>query len=155
MGWICPRVGFRGRALWGAASQGWGAGYQTVVASPLDWQPAYFRTAAACAISDAAHAAGLRIPALTDLDVGQGRTGVPPGEPAVALARAVGRMLGLAIGGVQGYEGHLQQGRSQPFTGRTARGDGVRGLVRSGGEQVRSSEGGEVPWRAAPLAAVM
>jgi D-serine deaminase-like pyridoxal phosphate-dependent protein len=64
--------------------------------------------AAAHSISDAARAAGLRIPTLIDLDVGQGRTGVPPGEPAVALSRAVGRMPGLAIVGVQGYEGHLQ-----------------------------------------------
>jgi D-serine deaminase-like pyridoxal phosphate-dependent protein len=64
--------------------------------------------AAACAISDAARAAALCIPTLIDLDVGQGRTGVLPGEPAHALARAVGRMPGLAIVGVQGYEGHLQ-----------------------------------------------
>jgi D-serine deaminase-like pyridoxal phosphate-dependent protein len=64
--------------------------------------------AAARAISDAATAAGLCIPALLDLDVGQGRTGVAPGEPALALARAVRRMPGLALVGVQGYEGHLQ-----------------------------------------------
>jgi D-serine deaminase-like pyridoxal phosphate-dependent protein len=60
------------------------------------------------AIGEAAKEAGLRIPALIDLDVGQGRTGVPPGEPARDLARAVSRMPGLELVGVQGYEGHLQ-----------------------------------------------
>ena len=64
--------------------------------------------AAARALSDAAAAAGLRIPALVDLDLGQGRTGVPPGEPARARAREVAAMPGLALAGVQGYEGHLQ-----------------------------------------------
>lgn len=64
--------------------------------------------AAARAISGAAAAAGLRIPALVDVDVGQGRTGVLPGEPALALAREVAAMPGLALSGVQGYEGHLQ-----------------------------------------------
>ena len=65
-------------------------------------------TGAAQAISDAAEAAGIRVPALIDLDVGQQRTGVLPGGPALALAREVGRMPGLRLVGVQGYEGHLQ-----------------------------------------------
>jgi D-serine deaminase-like pyridoxal phosphate-dependent protein len=60
------------------------------------------------AIAAAANEAGLRIPALIDIDVGQGRTGVLPGEPARELARAVSRMPGLELVGVQGYEGHLQ-----------------------------------------------
>lgn len=64
--------------------------------------------AAARAISDAAEAAGIRVPALVDIDVGQRRTGVQPGEPALALAREISRMPGLKLIGVQGYEGHLQ-----------------------------------------------
>jgi len=63
---------------------------------------------AARAISEAALAAGLRIATLVDLDVGQGRTGVLPGEPALSLARAVSRLPGLELVGLQGYEGHLQ-----------------------------------------------
>jgi D-serine deaminase-like pyridoxal phosphate-dependent protein len=63
---------------------------------------------AAAALSEAAARAGLRIPALIDLDVGQHRTGVLPGEPALALAQAIAGMPGLEIVGVQGYEGHLQ-----------------------------------------------
>jgi D-serine deaminase-like pyridoxal phosphate-dependent protein len=63
---------------------------------------------AARAIGDAADRAGLRVPVLVDVDVGQGRTGVQPGEPALALARAVAAMPGLMLRGLQGYEGHLQ-----------------------------------------------
>lgn len=63
---------------------------------------------AAAALSEAAQAAGLRLPTLLDLDVGQGRTGVLPGEPALALGQALARLPGLEVVGVQGYEGHLQ-----------------------------------------------
>lgn len=42
------------------------------------------------------------------MDVGQRRTGVQPGEPARELARAVAKMPGLELVGLQGYEGHLQ-----------------------------------------------
>jgi D-serine deaminase-like pyridoxal phosphate-dependent protein len=63
---------------------------------------------AARAIAEAALQAGLRVPVLVDVDVGQGRTGVPPGDPAIALARAVAAMKGLSLLGLQGYEGHLQ-----------------------------------------------
>lgn len=63
---------------------------------------------AAAAISAAALAAGIRIDALVDVDVGQHRTGVTPGEAAVALGRAVNALPGLRLRGLQGYEGHAQ-----------------------------------------------
>jgi D-serine deaminase-like pyridoxal phosphate-dependent protein len=63
---------------------------------------------AARAISDAALAAGVCIDALIDLDVGQGRTGVQPGAPALVLSRAALQMKGLNLVGLQGYEGHAQ-----------------------------------------------
>jgi len=63
---------------------------------------------AAREISEAAEREGMRIPTLIDLDVGQGRTGVAPGEPALALVQAAARMPGLQLVGLQGYEGHLQ-----------------------------------------------
>ncbi len=62
----------------------------------------------AAAIAQAAAAAGLRLPVLIDVDVGQRRTGVAPGEPAVALGRFVASLGGLELHGLQGYEGHLQ-----------------------------------------------
>ncbi|KAJ1338578.1 D-threonine aldolase [Microdochium nivale] len=48
------------------------------------------------------------ITALIDLDVGLHRTGVEPGEPALALAKHIAALPHLRLIGVQGYEGHLQ-----------------------------------------------
>jgi len=59
-------------------------------------------------VSNAASAAGLRLRCLVDVNVGQNRTGVEPGEPALDLASRVARMPGLELVGLQGYEGHLQ-----------------------------------------------
>ncbi len=59
-------------------------------------------------ISAAAAAAGLRIRCLVDLDVGTNRTGIAPGESALALAQKVASLPGLELVGLQGYEGHLQ-----------------------------------------------
>ena len=59
-------------------------------------------------ISDAAAAAGMRLDCLLDIDVGTNRTGVAPGEAALALGLRVARMPGLNLIGVQGYEGHAQ-----------------------------------------------
>jgi len=64
----------------------------------------------ASAINDALEKSGIPEPITTliDLDVGLHRTGVKPGEPALALARHVGGLKHLNLIGVQGYEGHLQ-----------------------------------------------
>jgi D-serine deaminase-like pyridoxal phosphate-dependent protein len=59
-------------------------------------------------ISAAAEAAGLRLRCLLDIDVGTNRTGIAPGEPALALAQKVSALPGLNLIGLQGYEGHLQ-----------------------------------------------
>src|SRR5262245_39574560 len=45
---------------------------------------------------------------LIELNVGQNRCGVAPGEPALALARELARLPHLRLAGLQGYEGHLQ-----------------------------------------------
>ncbi|KAJ0417658.1 hypothetical protein BJY00DRAFT_289336 [Aspergillus carlsbadensis] len=68
----------------------------------------------ATAIDDALEAEASRgtefepIAVLIDLDVGLHRTGVAPGEPALALARHITTLPMLRLIGVQGYEGHLQ-----------------------------------------------
>jgi D-serine deaminase-like pyridoxal phosphate-dependent protein len=73
-------------------------------------------------VSRAAIEAGLRLRCLVDLNVGQNRTGVEPGEPALALAQQVAQMPGLQLVGLQGYEGHLQHivdvGERQAANGR-------------------------------------
>jgi D-serine deaminase-like pyridoxal phosphate-dependent protein len=63
---------------------------------------------AAAAISEAFEREGMVHDVLVDVNVGQDRTGVEPGEPALALARRVRELKGLRFRGLQGYEGHLQ-----------------------------------------------
>ncbi len=64
----------------------------------------------ASALDAALAESGLKPPlqVLIDVNVGQNRTGVAPGEPALALARHIGGLKYLKLVGVQGYEGHLQ-----------------------------------------------
>jgi D-serine deaminase-like pyridoxal phosphate-dependent protein len=59
-------------------------------------------------LNDAVAANGKPLDILIELDVGQGRCGVPPGEPALVLAQAIATMPHLRLVGVHGYEGHLQ-----------------------------------------------
>jgi D-serine deaminase-like pyridoxal phosphate-dependent protein len=68
------------------------------------------------AVAAAARSAGVAIGVLVDVNVGQGRCGVEPGEPAVALASRAAATAGLTLRGVMGYEGHLQ-----PLRDRTER----------------------------------
>src|SRR6266702_8377838 len=56
----------------------------------------------------AMHEAQLDIKVLLDLNVGQNRTGVLPGEAALTLAQQIGKMGNLQLIGLEGYEGHLQ-----------------------------------------------
>lgn len=68
-----------------------------------------------CAVDDAANIAQLGAVAsesdsvigiLVEVDVGMKRCGVPPGDPAVAMAKLVAATPGLRFDGLQGYEGH-------------------------------------------------
>ena len=59
------------------------------------------------AISEAASAAGVTVGVLVEVDIGMGRCGVPPGEPALKLARPILTYPGLDFRGIQAYEGHV------------------------------------------------
>ena len=60
----------------------------------------------------AARAAGAKLDVYVELEVGMGRCGVAPGEPALALARAVAACAHLRFGGRQAYNGRAQHVRS-------------------------------------------
>ena len=77
------------------------------------------------ALADAARTAGVTIGVLVDVNVGQGRCGVEPGDATVALARCVVATSGLTMRGVMGYEGHLQ-----PLRDRAERETLTRGAMR-------------------------
>lgn len=70
-----------------------------------------------CVVDDAAvveelgrraRAAGIELETLVDVNVGQNRTGVEPGQPTAVLSMRVAETRGLVFKGLQGYEGHLQ-----------------------------------------------
>ena len=63
-------------------------------------------------LSRAATAAGLQLGVLVEVNVGQDRCGVLPGEPAAVLAATVDDLPGLRFAGLQGYEGNLQHVRT-------------------------------------------
>jgi len=57
-------------------------------------------------------ASGAKLDAYIELEVGMRRCGVPPGEPVLALARAIGRHGNLRFAGLQAYHGRAQHIRS-------------------------------------------
>jgi D-serine deaminase-like pyridoxal phosphate-dependent protein len=67
-------------------------------------------------LGDAARSAGIEIDAFVEIDVGQGRCGVPPADrdpaAAVELARRVHAAPGLRLAGIQAYHGKAQHVRS-------------------------------------------
>jgi D-serine deaminase-like pyridoxal phosphate-dependent protein len=58
------------------------------------------------ALARAAVEDGVTLEVLIDVDVGGRRTGVQPGDAAVALGRAVAAQPSLRLRGLQGYAGH-------------------------------------------------
>jgi len=90
---------------------------QVVGAAKADRVAALNREAVVrCAIDDpgnieqlarAARAAEVTIGVLVEVDIGMGRCGVAPGEPAMDLARRAAAAEGLRFDGFQGYEGHV------------------------------------------------
>ena len=58
------------------------------------------------ALARAAAEDGVRLDMLVDVHVGGRRTGVEPGEPALALGRLVSEQRALRLRGLQGYAGH-------------------------------------------------
>ena len=80
------------------------------------------------ALAQAARTAGVTLGVLVEVDVGQHRCGVEPGEPALALARRVHASPGLRFVGLQGYDGHLQM-VPDPGERRTRCLQGLQALV--------------------------
>lgn len=58
-------------------------------------------------IGAAMAAAGLKVRAIIEVDIGLNRVGTQPGEQTLALARELAAMPGIEFSGIMGYEGHL------------------------------------------------
>jgi D-serine deaminase-like pyridoxal phosphate-dependent protein len=61
------------------------------------------------ALSEAMVEAGAAVEVLVDVDTGQHRTGIAPGESAVSLYQQIARSPGLQAGGLHVYDGHNHQ----------------------------------------------
>jgi D-serine deaminase-like pyridoxal phosphate-dependent protein len=61
------------------------------------------------ALSRVLTAQGVAVDVLLDLDVGQHRTGIPPGPEAQSLYELIARLPGLSPGGLHVYDGHNHQ----------------------------------------------
>lgn len=59
-------------------------------------------------LSEAAVAKGLVADVVVDVDPGMGRTGTPPGQPALSLAQLVDQLPGLRFRGMLSYDGASQ-----------------------------------------------
>ena len=57
------------------------------------------------ALNEAARAAGVKLDVLVEVNVGANRCGVEPGEPALALAKAIAQSASLRFAGLQAYHG--------------------------------------------------
>jgi 3-hydroxy-D-aspartate aldolase len=57
-------------------------------------------------LAEAAAAARVNVDVLVDVDIGDRRTGIFPGQPAVELAQFIAKQKRLRICGVQSYAGH-------------------------------------------------
>lgn len=62
----------------------------------------------ATALADAARASGRKLKVLIDIDPGLGRTGIAPGEDAIALVALVAQSEALEYAGLQCYAGQVQ-----------------------------------------------
>ena len=81
-------------------------------------------------LSAAARQAGLTQPVLVEVNIGQNRCGVAPGQEAVDLARRVHETEGLAFRGLMGWEGHVMIFEDAERIARESEA-AVRGLVES------------------------
>jgi D-serine deaminase-like pyridoxal phosphate-dependent protein len=81
--------------------------------------------ASAEALSRAMVAEGQTVDVLLELDVGQHRTGISPGGPAIEVYEKISKLPGLRPGGIHAYDGHNNQET------RTDRESAVRSLLEA------------------------
>src|SRR5262245_7897237 len=89
-------------------------------------------------LQDVLQRAGLHAGVLIDLDIGQNRTGIKPGEPARELADAIARLPNLLLKGICAYAGHVAhasgfESRRQQSTGAISLALETRDLLRRSG----------------------
>ncbi len=103
---VMARAGVRGLLITTEVVTATGLGRLTrLVAEAPDTMVVVDNAENVAALARAAADAGIVVSVLVDVDVGNRRTGIAPGEPALALARAVVAQRSLRLRGLQGYAG--------------------------------------------------
>ena len=102
---------------------------------------------AARAFDALARAAGIKLGVLIDLDTGTRRTGIAPGEPALALAREIVASKQLRFDGLQAYSGHVmhvvgREERKKASLESLAAAVDTKALLERNGIAVRTLTGG-------------
>ncbi len=82
--------------------------YLNLLAGSPDVKVVVDHIATAKALNEGARGRGVKPKVLIEINVGQDRCGIAPGEPALELAMQISKLSNLELLGVQGYEGHLQ-----------------------------------------------
>jgi D-serine deaminase-like pyridoxal phosphate-dependent protein len=88
-------------------------------------------------LSAAATSWGVALRVLVEVNVGMGRCGVEPGEPAIALAQEVATSPGLVLEGLMGYEGHAVM--KPTFEERKQLAEDAMGLLVGAKDQVEAA----------------
>ena len=93
-------------------------------------------------LSEAAASARSQIDVIVEVDVGQHRSGVRSVEEALELAAVIGRLPGLRLQGVLGYEGHcmLEPDRALRIEKATAANEVLIGVVDTFEQQGHATE---------------
>jgi D-serine deaminase-like pyridoxal phosphate-dependent protein len=93
-------------------------------------------------LSEAAASARSQIDVIVEVDVGQHRSGVRSVEEALELAAVIGRLPGLRLQGVLGYEGHcmLEPDRALRIEKATAANEVLIGVVDAFEQQELATE---------------
>jgi D-serine deaminase-like pyridoxal phosphate-dependent protein len=89
-----------------------------------------------------AQTAGVKLDVVVEVDVGQRRCGVQPGEPALMLAQQIRGAEWLNFRGLQGYQGRIQM--TAGYAERKEAADAATALLVGTAELIRAS-GIEVP----------
>lgn len=93
------------------------------------------------ALSGACVEAGVTLGVFIDLNTGMDRTGAPPGEASLGLARAICGLDGLSFEGLHAYDGHVSEpeasARRQTAMAAIERAVDTRRLIEEAGIPVR------------------
>jgi 3-hydroxy-D-aspartate aldolase len=94
----------------------------------------------------AASSAGIHVPVLIDLEIGQNRTGIQPEEPALRPAQSIARTTNLHLKGICAYAGHVAhvvgfEERRAHSQRALAQAMATRDLLRSAGHNVEIMSG--------------